>query len=345
MAEDETTGRQLEPPERTWIANAIAEFHLPAVIAGPAGAAISRLIGGAVDIPAAWLDAKAQAIKDRTQAKTAVNKAVTAHAIKAIEADPDLHRRAAESLIAREYRAQINKEAVAHKTLDYLSASSKQDSTDRRNGPDPAEPPPDWMNAFERLAADASSSRLQDMWARILAGEIERPSSFSLQTLRVIAELDQEAAQAFDRVSEHVIGGRHLPVMEPPLILRSDAQLLDDAGLITGTSGFASSLEFKGNTALEYGDHAILVLQNKSFSLTVFPLTKAGRELFRIVDRKADYSDSARIFAERLPKGPGITQILFGRVEGVELLTNEITVRPEITLWTLSPNESAPPPP
>jgi hypothetical protein len=45
------------------------ELNLPKIVAGPAGEAIARLIGGAVDIPAAWLNRVAQASKIRRRRK------------------------------------------------------------------------------------------------------------------------------------------------------------------------------------------------------------------------------------------------------------------------------------
>jgi hypothetical protein len=45
-----------------------SNLNLPQVLLGPAGAALSRLIGKATDIPAAKLEAQAQKIKDETAA-------------------------------------------------------------------------------------------------------------------------------------------------------------------------------------------------------------------------------------------------------------------------------------
>lgn len=177
-----TTTRAPAPAEADWVSQVITNFNLPTIIAGPAGAALSRLIGSAVEIPAAWLDQKAQAIKDRTVARTQMNNAITEQAIKQVQADPDLRRRAAESLIAREYRSQINKEAVAKKTVELLSAPEPQASTAAEASP--AEPSPEWMNSFEKYAADAGTDKLRETWARVLAGQIRHPETFSVKTLR-----------------------------------------------------------------------------------------------------------------------------------------------------------------
>lgn len=61
----------------------------------------------------------------------------------------------------------------------------------------PEAPDDDWMNRFMRSAEDASSERLQDLFGRILAGEVVRPGSFCASTLRAVAELDQSIAKDF----------------------------------------------------------------------------------------------------------------------------------------------------
>ncbi len=62
------------------------------------------------------------------------------------------------------------------------------------------------MNTFMRFADDASSDKLQDLFGRILAGEVVRPGSFSLATIRAVAELDQSIAQDFSIVWAKSVG-------------------------------------------------------------------------------------------------------------------------------------------
>src|SRR4051812_17823138 len=88
--------------------NFLDELNLPKLIAGPAGEAISRLIGGAVDIPAAWLNQFAQSVKDKTEARTVISKAVADAAANLARNDPEVVRRAAHTLLSKELRHQTN---------------------------------------------------------------------------------------------------------------------------------------------------------------------------------------------------------------------------------------------
>lgn len=55
----------------------------------------------------------------------------------------------------------------------------------------------DWLNAFEREAVTMSSEEMQQLFGKILAGEIRKPSSYSKRTVKLIASLDNEAAILF----------------------------------------------------------------------------------------------------------------------------------------------------
>ena len=57
-----------------------------------------------------------------------------------------------------------------------------------------------WVSVFTESAQHASTDELRDTWARILAGETERPGSISVRTLNVLDGLDQTTARLFRRL-------------------------------------------------------------------------------------------------------------------------------------------------
>ena len=57
-----------------------------------------------------------------------------------------------------------------------------------------------WVSAFTESAQHASTDELRDTWARILAGETERPGSISVRTLSILDGLDQVTALLFRRL-------------------------------------------------------------------------------------------------------------------------------------------------
>ena len=58
----------------------------------------------------------------------------------------------------------------------------------------------DWTARFFNYIQDVSSEDIQPLWARILAGEVERPGSVSLQTLSILRDLDHTIAKRFEKL-------------------------------------------------------------------------------------------------------------------------------------------------
>ncbi|MYF45076.1 MAG: DUF2806 domain-containing protein [Rhodobacteraceae bacterium] len=61
------------------------------------------------------------------------------------------------------------------------------------------EPDHDWTARFFSFVQDVSSEEMQILWAKILAGQVERPDSMSLRTLGVLQEMDRNTAELFEK--------------------------------------------------------------------------------------------------------------------------------------------------
>lgn len=59
------------------------------------------------------------------------------------------------------------------------------------------EPDHDWTARFFNEVQDISSEGMQTLWAKVLAGEVERPGSTAIHTLDILRNLDQRAAEVF----------------------------------------------------------------------------------------------------------------------------------------------------
>ncbi len=75
-------------------------------------------------------------------------------------------------------RKQENIEAVMEKTFTFCANKS----LDKR-------PDLDWFNHYINLAENISNNTMQDLWAKILAGELTRPGSYSLKALKVFRDM------------------------------------------------------------------------------------------------------------------------------------------------------------
>ena len=97
-------------------------------------------------------------------------------------ADPVILERAKAAMVATAYRHQVNKDAVALKTIETLQTDPPPEDSDG--------PSEDWLANFESYAEEASSDQLRTLFARLLAGEIRKPSSISPMTLHFVSMLD-----------------------------------------------------------------------------------------------------------------------------------------------------------
>ncbi|MYC32454.1 MAG: DUF2806 domain-containing protein [Chloroflexi bacterium] len=79
------------------------------------------------------------------------------------------------------------------------------------------EPDHDWTARFFNYIQDVSSEEMQSLWAKVLAGEIERPGSVSIRGLSILRNLDQATAKLFQKlcsccmvtiVAEHKLDAR-----------------------------------------------------------------------------------------------------------------------------------------
>jgi len=75
-------------------------------------------------------------------------------------------------------RKQENIETIMEKTFSFCVNKS----IDKR-------PDLDWFNRYITLAEDVSNKTMQDLWAKILAGELSRPGSYSLKALKVFRDM------------------------------------------------------------------------------------------------------------------------------------------------------------
>ncbi len=275
-----------EDKHGNWLST-IIEGGLPQVLAGPAGKAISRLIGASADIPAAWIEGIAQGHRDKTSARTTVSNAIAEKAAGLAGEDQDLIERALNGMIAASYRKQENRDAVAAVALEDLSRAPPLESSE---GPDE-----DWMNKFERHAEDASSEDLRTIFGKILAGEIRAPGSISPSTLQFVSMMDREVANLINQVLPacSIIGYAFMDML--PWLTFEQKTLLEQAGLwtfddnmkvkITPDTSRTANIIVRPTSAIQ-----IVTKSNEVIDLRGAILSKAGKDLVGAADVDFDVS-------------------------------------------------------
>ena len=180
------------------------------------------------------------------------------------------------------------------------------------------EPDHDWTARFFDGIQDVSSEELQLLWAKVLAGEVERPDSTSIRTLSILKNLDPAIAGLFRKLCSACVslksGGQFMDARVPSLggnaadnalrIYELDyinLNVLNEHGLIT--SDYNSWYDYKlcigifssGPNPVQrrfpfsfQGRYWVLLptterTANQQFKLHGVTLTRSGRELSRVV--------------------------------------------------------------
>jgi len=108
----------------------------------------------------------------------------------------DSEARATYRLEYKERKRQRNVESITS-----VAAIELQNQTDV---PD-EKPDEDWINRFFSAAEDVSSEQMQELWGRILSGEIKKPGSYSLKTLDFVRNLTKSDAALLELVAKLAI--------------------------------------------------------------------------------------------------------------------------------------------
>jgi hypothetical protein len=162
----------------------------------------------------------------------------------------ELEARAIERLRKREARRQQNIEGITLKALNALP------SPDQISDEPVSE---DWTSRFFEECQDISEEQMQQIWARIMAGEVARPGSFSPRTLSVVRDLTKSDADLFAKLCEFVW---LIPGVFPetvPVILNLENPELVKASINFGSLTHLTSIgliEF--NNSLTYGVEKLL---------------------------------------------------------------------------------------
>ncbi len=103
----------------------------------------------------------------------------------------NINQRAQRRKQLSEARKQHNIESIMSLAMDYCSESASNEDID-----------PDWFNQFIQQAEEISSKLMQELWGKILAGEIARPGTFSFKSLTILKRMTNKEAIAFQHACQ-----------------------------------------------------------------------------------------------------------------------------------------------
>lgn len=209
--------------------------------------------------------------------------------------DRKLGERTLKRFVEEEVKKQVNMEEVLSQAIDKLSSTAK-----------PGDIEADFLTDAMAKCRNISNSKMQSMWASIIANEANQPGSVSKRTLHLLSTLDRRDAELFQKFSQaiwHV--NRAKTAIVTPLMIKAMAgnglnfenlSHLETLGLIRiveGTSTYEFSMENSTRTATKVeisGKEGVLIvdfiepMEKVAFNVGNIMLTRTGHELSDICD-------------------------------------------------------------
>jgi hypothetical protein len=203
-------------------------------------------------------------------------------------------------MLDKQARALANREAVVERVYEVLPEVNAQ-ILQQPSPPDYATSGT-FITRAESIASEITEEDLQDLFARVLAGELSRPGSFSLRTLETVRVLDQGLASTFE-IARRFAFNNEVILLEGEigtLVVKRGLDWnsfldLQDAGLVD--PGFSQLPMTFGNKDEEiiwgYQDRILRMNLRSSGVICSRPtpakrLTRTGRELASVLPIVAD---------------------------------------------------------
>lgn len=162
--------------------------------------AFSQLCTAAVDVPVAWLEGKSSEIRASSDARVQIIKKEGISISEKIEVPEPYILKASEKFASKIIKEQINLDEITlNAAKDLIQEESKTTNKDDHEISD------DWLNEFESHARLKSSEEMKLIFGKILSEEISTPGTFSMRSVRIISQLDNEAARLFQLLCSHSI--------------------------------------------------------------------------------------------------------------------------------------------
>ena len=252
-------------------------------------AALDRLLGSLIDIPASRLEAISNRIRAKSDREVKLICSDDSLDPGLLEND-ELLSRLVESISQQQALNQAaNRISVGMQAIERLGDVRPDEHETETNPLEEDALDDDWLNHFEKYAEQASSERMRDLWARVLAGEIRRPHSFSLVTLRFLSELDKEIAALFEEETKYWLNGGFI-LMPQKEEMKGERLLgltfLEEVGLLQDVvMGMQQTLNPNedGIVHSRQGQFILVAGTEKPLKLSLIRLTRIGREIARIL--------------------------------------------------------------
>lgn len=185
----------------------------------------------------------------------------------------------------------IRQEVSIAKAVIYAEEELQKDSSE----PPQDSPQDDWLLRWRECAAGVSSDELQQIWGKVLAGEVKSPGRFSLRTLEFLRNLSQAEAQAIERISPFVISGVLYrgddEMLKAEGVSFSDLLAMQELGVLAGVDGLGLEITWNSDAPTSFQKaltcHGALILATAQdagsfIKLKICAVTAIGKQVLSL---------------------------------------------------------------
>lgn len=189
-----------------------------------------------------------------------------------------------------------NSQSIAEKAAKYLEGKKvSNDETD-----------PNWVSRFFEEVKDVppENDDVQEIFARILAGEIENPGQISFDALSILKNMTKEDAHIFKHIANHAIGTNYdfwIYYDEESYNVKHAVESIDFVSRYYVSGAFNMRLlqninpeivggfgwEGESEQMASYGNHILKIVQNQGvpfdFDIPCINISRPGRELLNVI--------------------------------------------------------------
>ncbi len=150
----------------------------------------------------------------------------------------------------------------------------------------------DWLYKWKENASKVSTEELQQLWGKILAGEVKSPGKYSLRTMDFLKNISQEEARLIEQLAQFNISGciarDEKDILNNNGITFGKLLFLQELGVIIGVEAIGMSMTYKSNVAESFqkvlvsNKKALLILHednSKKLSLNSYGLSSLGKQI------------------------------------------------------------------
>lgn len=157
----------------------------------------------------------------------------------------------------------------------------------------------DWFVRFFEAVGNISDETMQVLWAKILAGEIAKPSSFSLKTIDVMRNISKKEAELFIKICSCSIKSgksncflpREGEFLDMVGIQYVDILKLSEIGLIFNDGNISLTVTINNEPSLLFSNNSLVLLMSSSsgnsekVNIYQYPFTEVGKELSNMINK------------------------------------------------------------